>query len=237
MSNKNDPKDRPAAAADIVAKARSNGPIPLPPAARIRVLIADDHPVVRDGLAAIIGCQSDMVVVAEAGNGREAVNLWRQHRPDVTLLDLRMPDLDGVGVIENLRAVDAAARTILLTSFDSDEDIYRGMRAGAKAYLLKDARREDLLDCIRRVHGGELFIPPAIAAKLASRVGGMELTNREIEALRLLASGKSNKEIAQDLGITESTVKSHVKSIFTKLDVISRTEAIAAALRRGLVQF
>lgn len=202
----------------------------------IRVLIADDHAVVRDGLVAMIGKWTDMTVVAEAEDGQEAVEQWRRHRPDVALLDLRMPRLDGVGAIEQIRASDPDARLIVLTTFDSDEDIYRGIRAGAKAYLLKDAPRDEILDCVRRVYRGETIVPPSIAAKLAERVGGPELTARETEVLQALATGESNKEIGRRLFITEATVKAHVKSIFTKLNVLSRTEAVAAAARRGLVQ-
>jgi DNA-binding NarL/FixJ family response regulator len=201
----------------------------------IRVLIADDHAVVREGLAAIIGRQPDMRVVAEANNGREAVDLWKQHRPEVTLLDLRMPELDGVSALQEIRTEDAGARVIVLTTYDTDGDIYRGMRAGAKAYLLKDARREELLECIRRVQAGETFVPAGIAAKLVEHFGAEELTSREGEVLRLMASGKSNKEIGGSLFISETTVKSHVKRIFIKLNVLSRTEAIATASRRGLV--
>jgi DNA-binding NarL/FixJ family response regulator len=204
-------------------------------AAGIRVLVADDHAVVREGLAAIIGRQPDMRVVAEAQSGREAVALWKQHRPGVTLLDLRMPELDGVGALQEIRTEEPSARVIVLTTYDTDEDIYRGMRAGAKAYLLKDARREDLLDCIRRVHAGETFVPAGIAAKLAEHLGATELTFREAEVLRLMASGKTNKEIGCNLFISETTVKSHVKRIFAKLSVLSRTEAVAAASRRGLI--
>jgi DNA-binding NarL/FixJ family response regulator len=204
--------------------------------AEIRMLIADDHTVVREGLAAIIGRQPGMRVVAEARNGREAVHLWKRHRPDVTLLDLRMPELDGVGALQLIRAEDSSARVIVLTTYDSDEDIFQGMRAGAKAYMLKDARREELLECIRRVQAGEVFVPPGIAAKLAERVSGIELTDREIGVLRLLASGKTNKEIGQALSIGETTVKTHVKRIFLKLKVLNRTEAIATATRRGLIQ-
>lgn len=184
----------------------------------------------------IISRQPDMRVVAEARHGREAVELWLQHRPDVTLLDLRMPDLDGVSALEEIRSAEASARVIVLTTYDTDEDIYRGMRAGAKAYLLKDARREDLLDCIRRVHAGETLVPAAIAAKLAEHLGAQELSCREAEVLRLMAGGKSNKEIGGGLFISETTVKSHVKNIFAKLNVFSRTEAIATASRRGLIR-
>ncbi len=179
---------------------------------RITVLIADDHSVVREGLVSLITRKTDMTVVGEAGNGREAVDLWKQHRPDVTLLDLRMPELDGVGALKEIRSNDEKARIIVLTTFDGDEDIYRAIQAGAKGYLLKDAPREALMDCIRRVHSGETCVPVHLAAKLAQRVSGSALF------------------------ISEGTVKSHVKSIFAKLNVISRTEAVANATRRGLIQ-
>ena len=204
--------------------------------APIRILIADDHTVVRDGLVAIIKQQEDMEVVAEIGDGRQAVEQWKQHRPDVTLMDLQMPALDGVNAIYQIRAADSNARIILLTTFDGDEDIYRGLRAGAKSYLLKDVRREELFLCIREVHAGGTFVPPAIAAKLAERLPAEELTPRELEVLRLLATGKPNKLIGADLAITEVTVKSHVQSVFRKLNVLSRTEAIAVANRRGLLR-
>lgn len=202
----------------------------------IRVLVADDHTVVRDGLAAIIRQEKDMDVVAEAGNGRQAVELWKRHRPDVTLMDLRMPELDGVSAIYEIRAAEPQARIIVLTTFDGDEDIYRGMRAGAKSYLLKDVQREEMFQCIREVHAGRTFVPPAIAAKLAERLPSEELTHRELEVLRLLAEGKANKIIGADLAISEVTVKSHVQALFRKLNVLSRTEAIAVANRRGLLR-
>jgi two-component system NarL family response regulator len=205
-------------------------------AGKIRVLIADDHPVVRDGLAAMIGKWTDMTVVAVAENGREAVEAWKRYVPDVSLLDLRMPELDGVGAIEQIRGLDPAARLILLTTFDGEEDVYRGIRAGARAYLLKDTPRDEILNCIRRVYGGETFVSPYIASKLAERVSGPELTEREMVVLQALASGKSNKEIGRALFITETTVKAHLKSIFNKLNVLSRTEAIAVAARRGMVR-
>ena len=203
---------------------------------RIRVLIADDHVTVLEGLAAIIGRQTDMKVVAQAANGREAVDLWQKHRPDVTLLDLRMPALGGVGVIDQIRRQQATARIVVLTTFDSDNEIAGAIKAGAKGYLLKDARREELLDCIRKVNSGETCVPPALAAKLAESMSSEPLTGRELDVLNLLADGKSNKEIGNQLFITETTVKSHLRSIFSKLNVLSRTEAITTASRRGLVQ-
>jgi len=202
----------------------------------ICILIADDHSVVREGLVSLVKRKSDMTVVAEASNGREAVDLWKEHRPDVTLLDLRMPELDGVGAIKEIREVDDGAHIIVLTTFDGDEDIYRAIKAGAKGYLLKDTAREALMESIRRVHAGETCIPPALAAKLADRVSGEALSAREIEVLQRIAAGKSNKEIGAELFISEGTVKTHVKSIFSKLDVVSRTEAVATATRRGLIR-
>jgi len=214
-------------------------PATLPRSARadkIRVLVADDHVTVLEGLGAMIGRQPDMIVVAEAANGREAVDLWQKHQPQVALLDLRMPVLDGVGAIEEIRRLDPAARVIVLTTFDTDNEIYRAVKAGAKGYLLKDARREDLLEYIRRVNAGETCIPPALAGKLAAGMSNETLTGRELDVLALLARGKSNKEIGVNLYIGETTVKSHLRSIFAKLNVLSRTEAITAASRRGLVQ-
>jgi two-component system NarL family response regulator len=202
----------------------------------IRILIADDHTVVREGLVALIKRKSDMVIVAGANNGREAVDLWKKYRPDVTLLDIRMPELDGVGAIKEIREIDPNAYIVVLTTYDGDEDIYRAIKAGAKAYLLKDTARDGLVDCIRRVHAGETYLPPPLAAKLAERVSGAALSQREMEVLQRMAAGKSNKEIAAELFISDGTVKTHVRSIFTKLDVVSRTEAIATASRRGLIQ-
>lgn len=205
------------------------------PAGPIRILIADDHVTVREGLAAIIGRQPDMQVVAEASNGREAVAHWLHHRPDVTLLDLRMPTMDGASAIEAIRSREAAARILVLTTFDTDNEISRAIRAGARGYLLKDAPREDLLGYIRRIHAGETCIPPALVAKLAAGLSDEALTRREHEVLVMLASGKNNRDIGLALAIGETTVKSHMRSIFAKLNVLSRTEAIAAASRRGLV--
>src|SRR3984957_10091372 len=203
---------------------------------RITVVIADDHSVVREGLVSLITRKADMSVVGEASNGREAIDLWKQHRPDVALLDLRMPELDGVEAIKEIRANDEKARTIVLTTFDGDEDIYRGIQAGAKGYLLKDVPREALMDCIRRVYAGETSVPVHLVKKLADRLSGDTLSEREIEVLRLMAQGKSNKEIAAALFISEGTVKSHGKAIFAKMNVVSRTEAVAGGARRGLIR-
>ena len=203
---------------------------------KIRVLIADDHVTVLEGLAAIISRQPDMVVVAEASDGRQAVERWQEHRPDVALLDLRMPVLDGLAAIEEIRRRDASARLIVLTTFDTDNDLLSAVKFGVKGYLLKDARREELLDCIRRVNGGETCLPAALVQKLAASLSREALTSREVEVLEHLARGNSNKEISALLKISETTVKSHLGSIFRKLDVLSRTEAIATASRLGLIK-
>jgi DNA-binding NarL/FixJ family response regulator len=222
---------KPAAAAKKTPKVKDT-----PKKPRIGILIADDHSVLRQGLVSLIGFEADMMVVGEAGNGREAVDLWKQHRPDVMLLDLRMPELDGVGVIKQIRADDENTRIIVLTTFDGDEDIYRAIHAGAKGYLLKDVPPEALIDCIRRVHAGGTCVPVHLADKLAERVRGESVSEREIDVLKLMAQGKSNKEIGSALFISGGTVKSHVKSIFAKLKVNSRAEAVANAAHRGLIQ-
>jgi DNA-binding NarL/FixJ family response regulator len=203
---------------------------------KIRLLVADDHVTVLEGLVAIISRQPDMQVVAAASNGREAVDLWLTNRPDVTLLDLRMPVLDGVGAIQEIRRQEFSARVIVLTTFDTDADLFKAIKAGVKGYLLKDAPREELLTCIRRVHSGETVIPPTLVTKLTASLTAEPVTDRELEVLAQLARGSSNKEISATLNISESTVKSHLRSIFTKLNVLSRTEAIATASRQGLVK-
>ncbi|MBR0566044.1 response regulator transcription factor [Azoarcus sp. L1K30] len=205
------------------------------PEPRIHVLVADDHVTVLEGLAAIIDRQPDMRVVAQAANGREAAEQWRVHRPDVAVLDIRMPEMDGVDAIEAIRQLDPSARILMLTTFDTDTDIARAIRAGAHGFLLKDSPREELLAAIRRVDAGETVIPPALVNKLAAGISTEALTGRELEVLRLLAEGRSNKEIGNQLYISQSTVKSHLRSIFNKLNVLSRTEAIAVATRRGLL--
>jgi two-component system, NarL family, response regulator len=188
-------------------------------------------------LAAIINMEEDATVVGEAGDGAEAFALWRELKPDVTLMDLRMPAVEGVEAIRRIRAEDATAAIIVLTTFDHDEDIYAGLRAGAKAYLLKDVQPEELFRCIRAVHAGEAYLQSKVAAKLVQRVQEPHLTEREIQILASLAEGKSNRAIGLALHISESTVKSHLKSLFAKLDVTSRAEAIALAAKRGLVRF
>jgi len=204
---------------------------------RIRLLIVDDHALVRRGLAAIINMEEDTAVIGEAADGKEAIHMWRELQPDVVLMDLRMPNMDGVAAIRGIRAEDPHAGIIVLTTYDHDEDIYAGLRAGAKAYLLKDAQPEELFRCIRAVHAGDAYLQPKLAVKLAQRAQEEPLTEREEQILKLLAEGLSNRAIGQALHISESTVKSHLKSLFVKLDATSRAEAIALAARRGLVKF
>jgi DNA-binding NarL/FixJ family response regulator len=200
-----------------------------------RVLIADDHPVVRMGLVGMVAAQPGLCLVGQADSGEAAVASYRQLRPDLVLMDLRMPGLDGVAAIEAIRAADPAARIVILTTFDGEEDIYRGLRAGAKAYLLKDAPHEQIIDCIEAVMRGQRYLPPSLALKLADRMEGDPLSRRELEVLRQMVTGKSNKEIARITSITEGTVKFHITSVMAKLNVKSRTEAVAVALRRGLI--
>lgn len=201
----------------------------------IRVLIADDHPVVREGLAALIRRQPDMKLVGEACNGKEAIEMFFAKKPDVTLLDQRMPEMDGITALETVRKRCADARVILLTSFDNSEDVYRGLRAGAKAYLLKQSPRDELFECIRDVHQGKTRISGEVTARLANRLARKDLTPREMEVLQLLTAGKSNKEIGSLLSVSEGTVKVHVNHILQKLNVSGRTEAAMIALKTGMV--
>jgi two-component system NarL family response regulator len=205
-------------------------------AAPIGVLIADDHPVVRMGLEALVNDASGMCVVAEAATGEEAVELALRHRPDVVLMDLRMPGCGGVEAIQRIRSVWPDARIVVLTTYDGDEDIYRALRAGARAYLLKDAPRAALLETIGAVHRGQTNIPSEVAAKLAERLAGPELTERELDVLRRIVAGRSNKEIAADLSVSEGTVKFHVNNVLGKLGVSDRTQAVTEAIRRGIVR-
>jgi two-component system NarL family response regulator len=202
----------------------------------IKILIADDHPVVREGLVAMVNRQANMTVVAEAINGRELIAEFMLHRPDVTLVDLRMPQLDGIEAITAIRERVPSARFIVLTTYDDDADIQRSLEAGAKAYMLKDVPREELLSCIKSVHAGCTLIPPAIASKLAEAIGLPSPTAREIAVLELVAEGKSNREIAALLFITEGTVKSHLSALMGKLEASDRTQAVTIAIKRGLIR-
>jgi two-component system NarL family response regulator len=203
---------------------------------KIRVLLVDDHALLRTGVANIINQEGDLRVVAEAGNGLEAIAAYERYRPDVTLLDLRMPIMEGVEAVRRIRELDPQARVIVLTTYDTDDEIARALKAGAKAYVLKDISADDLIGCIRDVLAGKTYLAPAAAAKLAEGVTRVHLTPRELASMRLMADGKANKEIANELGISERTVKTHLGHLFEKLGVTSRTEAIKVAMRRGLVR-
>ena len=213
----------------------------------IKILIVDDHTVVRDGLSVMLGRQPDFTVVGEAGNGLIAVERARELHPDVILMDLRMPELDGVEAMRRIREEDAEARFIALTTFDSDEYIFDAIDAGAKGYLLKDASRDELFRAVRTVHRGESLIEPGVAAKVLNRLAQLSrrgsrpdpaqiLSEREVQVLQQMASGAANKDIADSLSISESTVKTHVTNIFQKLDVNHRTEAVTQALQRGIIK-
>jgi len=205
-------------------------------AAKASVLVVDDHALLRTGVANIINQEADLRVVAEAGNGVEALEAYDRYHPDVTLLDLRMPVMEGVETVRRIRERDPLARVVVLTTYDTDEEISRALKAGAKAYVLKDISADDLIGCIRQVLAGKTYLAPAAAAKLAEGVTRVRLTPRELAALRLMADGKANKEIATELDISERTVKTHLGHLFEKLGVTSRTEAVKVATRRGLVR-
>ncbi|HME59081.1 MAG TPA: response regulator transcription factor [Terracidiphilus sp.] len=201
----------------------------------IRVLVVEDHHVVRQGLVALLNVAEGLEVVGEAADGVEAIAQFRKHQPAITLIDLRLPRLSGVDVIERIRMETPQARFIVLTTYDGDEDIYRALQAGAKAYLLKGMTSDELIATIRMVHAGKSYIPPEIAQKLADRMGAEELTPREFDVLEQIVSGKSNKEIATELTISEATVKTHINSLLSKLGVTDRTQAATAAIQRGIV--
>lgn len=211
-----------------------SAPETAPP--RARVLVVDDHALLRTGVANIIDQERDLQVVAEAANGVDALAAYEHHRPDVTLLDLRMPEMEGVETVRRIRLLDPRARVIILTTYDTDEDIARALRAGAKAFVLKDIAADALIACIRDVLAGKTYLAPSAAAKLAEGVTRVQLTPRELATLRLMADGQANKEIASALGISERTVKTHSSHLFEKLGVTSRTEAVRVATRRGLVR-
>jgi len=206
-------------------------------AAHARVLLVDDHSLLRTGVANIINQEPDLEVVAEAANGRDGIEAFLVHRPDVVLMDLRMPGMEGVEAVQQIRTIDPQARVVVLTTYDADEDIARALQAGAKAYILKDIAADALVTCIRDVLAGKTYLAPSAAAKLAERVTQVQLTPRELAALQLMANGSSNKEIAVALKISERTVKSHLAHLFDKLQVTNRTEAVRVATRRGLVRF
>jgi DNA-binding NarL/FixJ family response regulator len=202
---------------------------------RIRVLCVDDHRLMREGIVRILGLQPDMHVVAQANDGDAAVEEYRRHRPDVTLMDLQLPSVNGLQAIRLIRDEFPDARIVVLTMYHGDEDIHRAIQAGAAGYLLKDTVPDDLVRVIREVHAGQTAIPPAIAAALENRASQPKLTVRELQVIELLATGKRNKEIAASLGISNDTASAHIKSIFIKFNVHDRTAALAEALRRGII--
>ena len=206
------------------------------PPRRIRILAADDHPMLRDGLVAIIETQTDMKVVAQASSGADAIAAYREHRPDVTLMDLQMPDTGGIEAIQSIRSEFPTARIVVLTTYASDAKAVRALKAGAVGYLLKSSVRKELIDTIRAVDAGHRRIPAEIANEIALHSGDEALSEREMSVLRLVAEGQANKQIAWRLSISEDTVKAHMKNIFVKLDVADRTHAVTIAVRRGIIE-
>jgi DNA-binding NarL/FixJ family response regulator len=201
---------------------------------KISVLVVDDHPIMRLGVAAIIGARPDMRVCAQAGSGEEAVLAFKKHRPDVTLMDLRLPGMSGLDALRAIRQEDTRAKCVVLTTYEGDEDIHQALAAGALGYIIKGMSHDTLVDAVRKVYSGARFLPPPIARSLADRTPNSDLSPREREVLTLMVHGKSNKEIASELGIAEATVKCHVSVILMRLDVHDRTQAVVAALQRGL---
>jgi DNA-binding NarL/FixJ family response regulator len=201
----------------------------------IRILIVDDHPIMRVGIAAIINAQGNMTVVGQAGTAAEAVRLFKETRPDLTLMDLRLPDASGVEAIRSIRAVAPDARVVVLTTYEGDEDIHQALAAGARGYLIKGMSHDALLQALRRVHAGQRFLPPVVTEALSTRAPGSHLSQREQEVLQLMFAGNSNREIAEKLQIKEATVKSHVSVILMRLNVTDRTQAVVEGLKRGLI--
>jgi DNA-binding NarL/FixJ family response regulator len=208
----------------------SNGP------SLIRIFTVDDHPLLRKGIAALVNAEPDMKLIAEASNGKEAIEKFRQHRPDITLMDLQMPDLNGTEAISRIQSEFPSARIVVLTTYKGDDQVLRALRAGARAYILKGHVHRELLETIRAVHAGQKRIPPDIAAQLAEHVADDALSSREIDVLRLIAAGNSNKLIADQLSIGEATVKSHVTNILSKLGANDRTHAVTIGLKRGIIE-
>ena len=212
-----------------------DGQIEMKQAAKIRVLVVDDHPIMRVGISAIIQATPDMTAVAQAGSGEEAVALYEKYLPDITLMDLRLPGMSGVEAIRTVMASHPEARFVVLTTYEGDEDIHQALEAGARSYIIKGMPHDVLVNALRRVHAGGRFLPQPVTRALNSRIPNCELSGREREVLELIVHGKSNKEIACELGIAEATVKCHVSVILTRLNVSDRTQAVVTALQRGLI--
>ncbi|GBO52995.1 two-component response regulator [Pseudanabaena sp. lw0831] len=201
----------------------------------IRIMVVDDHPIVRSGLVLMIKYTPNMEIVAEANNGLEAIELFRQQRPDVTLMDLRMPEMSGADAIAAIHQEFTEAKIIVLTTYDGDEDIYKGLKAGAKGYIFKNAPVDEIIKAIKTVYEGKKYIPPEVGEKLSERLNRPQLSNRELDVLKLVAKGLNNQQIASELYISESTVKYHINSVLSKLSVSDRTQATLVAIKRGIV--